>query len=138
MTENYPPPSPQWTEPLPPAPEAQGTTDVIKNQAADLGSNTVDAGKHTAGVAREQASEVAAEATRQGRDLLEQAQGQLAEQVAQGQQRLASELRSGGDELRSMAESSEQGGTASELARQIASRAQDAGSGWKRAGPRKS
>ncbi|MGI8446880.1 MAG: hypothetical protein ACR2MP_06805 [Streptosporangiaceae bacterium] len=41
MTENYPPPSPQWTEPLPPPPEAQGTSDVIKNQAADLGSNTV-------------------------------------------------------------------------------------------------
>ena len=127
MTENYPPPSPQWSEPLPPASEAQGTTDVIKDQAADLGSNTVDAGKRTAAVAREQASEVAAEASQQGRDLLGQAQGQLAEQVAQGQQRLASELRSVGDELRSMAESSRQGGTASELARQIASRAQNAG-----------
>lgn len=135
MTEDYPPPSPQWTEPLPPAPEAQGTSDVIKNQAADLGSNTVDARKHTAGVAREQASEVAAEASRQGRDLLEQAQGQLAEQAAQGQQRLASELRSVGDELRSMAESSEQGGTASELARQIASRAQDAGQWLEARGP---
>lgn len=127
MSENYPPPSPQWTEPRPPAPEAQGTTDVIKGQAADLGSSTVDAGKHTAGVARQQASEVAAEASQQGRDLLEQAQGQLAEQVAQGQQRLASELRSVGDELRSMAESSQQRGTASELARQIASQAQHAG-----------
>lgn len=135
MTENYPPPVPQWTEPLPPAPEAQGTTDVIKDQAAGLGSNTVDAGKHTAGVAREQASQVAAEATRQGRDLLGQAQGQLAEQAAQGQQRLASELRSVGDELHSMAESSEQGGPASELARQIASRAQHAGQWLEARGP---
>ena len=135
MTENYPPPSPQWSVPLPPASEAQGTTDVIKDQAADLGSNTVDAGKRTAAVAREQASEVAAEASQQGRDLLGQAQGQLAEQVAQGQQRLASELRSVGDELRSMAESSRQGGTASELARQIASRAQNAGQWLERSRP---
>ncbi|MGI8446881.1 MAG: hypothetical protein ACR2MP_06810, partial [Streptosporangiaceae bacterium] len=55
--------------------------------------------------------------------------------MAQGQQRLASELRSAGDELRSMAESSEQGGTASELARQIASRAQDAGQWLEARGP---
>ncbi len=134
MSENYPP-SPQWTEPLPPAPQAQGTTDVIKDQAADLGSSTVDAGKHTAGVARQQASQVAAEASQQGRDLFEQAQGQLTEQVAQGQQRLASELRSIGDEFRSMAESSQQRGPASELARQIASRAQRTGQWLEARGP---
>lgn len=140
MTENYPPPPPQWTEPLPPAPapaapEPQGTADGLRDQAADLGSNTVQAGKHAADVARQQASDVAAEASRQGRDLLQEAQGQLSDQVAQGQQRLAHELISIGDELRSMAESSEQSGTASEVARQIASRARDAGQWLDARGP---
>jgi hypothetical protein len=127
MTENYPPPAPQWTEPLPPAQEQQGTADVVKEQAADLGGSTVQAGKHTAQVVQQQASDVAAEASRQGRDLLQQAQSQVGEQVAQGQQRLASEFLSVSEELRSMAESSQQNGTASELARQAASRAHDVG-----------
>jgi hypothetical protein len=127
MTENYPQATAQWTDPLPSAQEPQGTTEVVKEQAADLGGSTVQAGKHTAQVAREQASDVAAEATRQGRDLLQQAQSQVGEQVAQGQQRLASELLSISEELRSMADSSERDGTASELARQAASRTRDIG-----------
>jgi hypothetical protein len=135
MTENYPPAAPQWTDPLPPAQGQHGTTDVVKEQAADLGGSTVQAGKHTAQVAGQQASDVAAEASRQGRDLLQQAQSQVGEQVAQGQQRLASELLSISDELRSMAESSGQGGTASELARQMASRARDAGQWLDTRGP---
>ncbi len=133
MTENYPPSAP----PAPPAPpqEQQSTTEVIKGQAADLGGSTMEAGRHTANVAREQASDVVAEATRQGRNLVQEAQGQLGEQVAQGQQRLASELLSISDELRSMAESSDHGGTATELARQAASRARDAGQWLDARGP---
>jgi hypothetical protein len=151
MTENYPPADPQWTEPLVPGQEQpsaagppssagrlsaagpssaagpQSTTDVIRDQAADLGGSTVQAGKQTAGVAREQASGVMAEATRQGRNLLQEAQGQVGQQVAQGQHRLASELLSISDQLLSMADSSKQDGTASELARQVATRARDAG-----------
>src|SRR5580693_5773472 len=80
MTENYPPaatPS-QRGESRPPVwAEEQGTADVVKDQASDLGHSSVQAGKHVADVAREQASGVAAEAGRQGRDLLQQAQGQL-------------------------------------------------------------
>ena len=135
--EPLPPPVPepaQWTEPLPPAPPApqpagdqQGTADVVKSQAADLGQSGVEAGKHAAGVAQEQASNVAAEATRQGKDLLRQAQGELAEQTAKGQQRLATELLSLSDELTSMAEGSTQNGAAAHLARQVASRTRDAG-----------
>ena len=135
MTENYPPAAPPWSEPLGPPQEQQGATEVIREQAADLGGTTVQAGKHTADVARQQASGVAAEASRQGRDLLQQAQGQLGEQVAQGQARLSSQLLSFSDELRSMAESSEHSGTASELVRQVASRARDAGQWLDARGP---
>src|SRR5580692_5604638 len=130
MTENYPPtamPS-QHGESRPPVlAEEQGTADVVKDQASDLGHSSVQAGKHVADVAREQASGVAAEAGRQGRDLLQQAQGQLEEQAAQGQQQLADRLLSLSDELRSMADASGQGGMAADLAHQVASRARDAG-----------
>jgi hypothetical protein len=130
MTENYPPAStpPQRGKPLPPhQTKEQGTADVVKDQAADLSHGSVQAGKHAAEVAREQASGVAAEAGRQGRDLLRQAQDQLGEQAAQGQQRLAAGLLSLSDELSSMADGSTQGGVAADLARDAASRARDAG-----------
>jgi hypothetical protein len=129
MTDNYLPVStpPQRGEPLPPAPdEEQGTADVVKSQATDLGHSSIQTGKHVADVAQEQASGVAAEAGRQGRDLLHEAQGQLEKQAAQGQQRLANQLLSLSDELRSMAGAG-QGGMAASLAGQAASRVRDAG-----------
>ena len=129
MTENYPPtamPSRHGESRPPILAEEQGTADVVKDQASDLGNSSVQAGKHVADVAREQASGVAAEAGRQGRDLLQQAQNELEEQAAQGQQQLADRLLSLSDELRSMAASG-QGGMAADLAHQVASRARDAG-----------
>ena len=130
MTENYPtvPTPPQRDEslPLPPGQE-QGTADVVKDQAADLGHSGVQAGQHAADVAREQASSVAAEVSRQGRDLLRQAQEQLGEQAAHGQQRLATGLLSLSDQLGSMAAGSSPEGLAAQLAHQAASRARDAG-----------
>lgn len=125
MTENYPtgttpPPAGGWPE------TEQDTTQLVKDQASDLASSSVQAGKHVGDVAREQASGVAAEAGRQGRNLLEQAQGQLHEQAAEGQQRIAKKLLSLSDELRSMAENSSQG-VAVDAAQQAASRVRDAG-----------
>jgi hypothetical protein len=128
MTEIYPPAhAPGDYVPPPPGPAQQATADVVKAQAADLGQSGVDAGKHAASVAQEQASQVAAEATRQGRDLLRQAQQQAGDQAARGQQRLAAELLSLGHELSDMANGSAQQGMAADLARQAASRAQGAG-----------
>jgi hypothetical protein len=130
VTETYPPaamPSQRGESQPPVSAEEQGTADVVKDQASDLGHSSVQTGKHVADVAREQASEVAAEAGRQGRDLLQQAQGQLEEQAAQGQQRLADRLLSLSDELRSMADSSGQGGMTTDLAHQVASQVRDAG-----------
>jgi hypothetical protein len=134
MTESYPPASPplppgEPLAPLPPLPEDEqpGTADVVRDQAADLKDSGVEAGQHAVGVAREQASQVAAEAARQGQNLLSQAQQQAGDQVAQGQQRLASQLLSLGDELSSMADGSAQHGTAAGLARQAATRVRGVG-----------
>jgi hypothetical protein len=98
----------------------QGTVDVVKDQAADLGQGAVEAGKHAAATAKEQTSAVTAEAARQGRDLARQAQGELAAQASQQQQRLAGSLRALGDELASMASGSENPGVATDLVHQAA------------------
>jgi hypothetical protein len=126
MTENYLPGSaePPRGEAL--APE-QGTAQVVKDHASDLGHSSVQTGKHVADVAREQASGVAAEAGRQGRDLLQQAQGQMEEQAARGQRRVAERLLSLSAELRSMAGNPSQGGVAADLVQQAAARVCDAG-----------
>ena len=124
MTDNYLPAAtrPQRGETLPPESAEPGTAEVVKDQAPDLSHSGVQAGKHVADVAREQASGVAAEAGRQGGDLLRQAQGQLGEQAARGQQQLANRLLSLSDELCSMAGASGQGGMAAGVASQAASR----------------
>ena len=78
MTHNYPPASTpaQRGESFPRvSAEDQGPADLVKGQASDLGQGSIEAGKHVADVAREQASDVAAEAGRQGTDLLRRAEG---------------------------------------------------------------
>jgi hypothetical protein len=134
MTDKYPPAatSPQGrstpSESSPPASAWEhGTTDLVKDEAADLSHSSVQAGKHVAEVAREQASGVVAEAGRQGRGLLQQAQQELEVQAAHGQQRLAKQLLSLSDELRSMADASGRSGMAADLTQQAASRVRGAG-----------
>ncbi len=134
MTDKYPPaaPLPQGqsapSESLPLAStREQGTAGLLKGEAADLGNGSVQAGKHVAEVAREQASGVVTEAGRQGRGLLQQARQELEVQAAHGQQRLAKQLLSLSDELRSMADTSGRGGMAADLTHQTASRVRDAG-----------
>jgi hypothetical protein len=125
MTENYlpgsaPPRGEPWAH-------EQGTAQIVKDQTSDLGHSSAQAGKHVADVAREQTSGVVAEAGRQGMDLLQQAQGQIEEQAAHGQRRVAERLLSLSDELRSLADSSGQGGMATDLMQQAAARLEDAG-----------
>jgi hypothetical protein len=130
MTENYLPAStpPQSGKPFARgSAKEQGTAGVVKDQASELGHSGIQTGKHMADVAREQASVVAVEAGRRGRGLLQQAQGQLEEQAARGQQRLANQLLWLSDELSSMADASGHDGMAADLASQAASRVRDAG-----------
>ncbi len=129
MTDNHLPAAtpPQWGDPLPPESAGPGTAEVVRDQASDLSHSGVQAGKHVAAVAGEQASGVAAEAGRQGEDLLRQAQGQLGEQAARGQRQLADRLFALSDELSSMAGASGQGGMAASVASQAASRVRASG-----------
>src|ERR1700733_4581850 len=58
MTENYDPPAPApvVTDPSAvPADGPQGTVDIAKGQAAELGRSGAEAGKHAVDIAREQA-----------------------------------------------------------------------------------
>lgn len=105
-----------------PTTDDRSTTDVAKDQAANVAGNAADAGKHVASVAGDQAQEVAQEVTGQAKDLLAQARNELTDQAATQQQRAASSLRALADEFDSMASNSEQQGPATDLTRQAAER----------------
>jgi len=105
--------------------DSSSTKDVAKEQAAGVAGSAKDAGQHVAGVAKDQAGNVAAEATRQARDVLGQARAEMAQQASDQQQRVAGGLRSLGSELSSMAESSNQSGVATDLARQASTTAHE-------------
>ena len=108
-----------WEQPSPQASggSGQGTTGVVKDQAANLSQGAVEVGKHAAGTARDQAASVAAVAAAQGAELLRQAQVQLRDQAGTGQQRLAAELDALSQGFDSMAG---QPGLAADLNRQAA------------------
>ncbi len=102
--------------------EMPSTTDVAKDQAAEVANTARDAGKHVAGVAGEQAGQVASETTQQVKQLVAQTRGELTEQAASQQQRVARGLRSLSKELSSMAHGSEQAGMATDLVQQASDR----------------
>jgi hypothetical protein len=105
------------------------TTHVAKEQAAGVGQSAAGAGQHVAGVAKEEAGNVAQEAVSQARDVVGTAREQLVQQAAEQQDRLAGGLRTLGRELGSMADSNEDPGYASDLARQASSTINDV-AGW--------
>lgn len=87
------------------------------------------AGSHVAGTAAEEASNVKSEVSHQARNLVGQVRSQLTSQVSTQQEKAAGGIRSVSDELRSMADSSQSQGMASNLVSQAASRADDV-AGW--------
>jgi hypothetical protein len=99
------------------------TSDVVKNEAAGVGSTAADAGKQVAGTAKEQAGEVAHEARDQARSLMDTTRTEVNEQASTQQRRAADGLRSLSDELRSMASSQQEPGLATDLAHQAADKA---------------
>src|ERR1700709_2514084 len=108
---------------------SQGTTDVAKDQASQLGQGATEAVQQVGSVAKDQATAVASEAGRQARDLMRQAQSELSEQASAQQQKVASGLRSIGDELHSMSAHDGDQGVASDLAKRAAGKAHDL-AGW--------
>lgn len=106
-----------------PASEEASTTDVAKQQAAQVAGGAADAGKHVASAAGDQAQQVAGEAKNQAKDLLQQTRGEVASQAAEQQQRVAGGLHALAGEFGSMAERSENPGVATDLTRQAAQHA---------------
>ena len=109
-----------------PSTNQPSTTDVAKDEAANVGHAATDAGQQVASVAKDQAQNVAAEAGAQAKDLMNQARSELTDQAGQQQQRLAGGLRALGDELESMTHHSAESGVATDLARQASQRSHDA------------
>lgn len=117
QTSGYAAPAGSFSDP--------STTDVAREQAAQVGRTTSEAGKRVAGTAADQAGQVAGEARRQARDLLGQARGQATEQARTGQQKASEGLRTLATELHEMADSGDQHGPASDLAKQAADKIGD-------------
>ncbi len=99
------------------------TTQVARDETAAVGRTGADAAGQVAGTAAEQARNVAQEATAQARDLVGEARNQVHEQARNGQRKAGEGVRALGRELREMAEGGQRSGPASEVARQIADRA---------------
>ena len=124
--------APPLTPLTPPPPVQNGdgpTTEVAKQQAAEVADTAKQAGAQVAGTVKEQAGQVTAEAKNQAKQLLSQAQSELSEQAASTQQRVSDGLQALADELAGMARNSEQDGVATDLARQAADKARQA-AGW--------
>ena len=105
----------------------QQTTEVAKEQAADVADSAKQAGSQVAQTVKEQAAGVTNEAGRQAKQLLAEAQSELSEQAAQQQQKVAGGLHALADELDGMVRGSEQDGVATDLARQAADKARQLG-----------
>ena len=136
MGQDIAPPPATFTPPPvplgPPSASQNGdspTSEVAKEQAAEVADTAKQAGAQVAGTVKEQAGQVTAEAKNQAKQLLAQAQSELSEQAAGTQQRVSEGLRALADELSGMARNSEQDGVATDLARQAADRARTA-AGW--------
>jgi hypothetical protein len=113
---------------------SQSTTEVARNEAAELARTAARSGSDVAETVGDQARRVTAETTRQARDLLEEGKGQLAEQARNGQRKAAEGLHTLADQLQKMTQSSD-GGVAPELAQQAAERARTVASWLERREP---
>ena len=105
------------------SPSEQPTSQVARDEAGGVARTAADAGRQVAGTAAEQAKTVAQEATAQARDLAGEARGQVQQQARNGQQKATDGIHALSAELREMAGSGAQQGTVSEVARQVADRA---------------
>lgn len=101
---------------------AKDTAQAAQQEAAGVAQSAAESGRTVAHEAKDQARQVTAEAKEQARGLFDQARTEVSGQAGAQQKRLADGLRGLGDELARMADSSENGGLATDLARQVADR----------------
>lgn len=118
----------------PPHSSDQGKADVAKqhshelaehaqHEATGVAQDAKEEGRHLADTAKQEASQVADTAATQARKLMDQATSELNEHAGSQQQRLAGSIRTLADELGAMVRSSDQSGTATDLADQAAGKA---------------
>lgn len=98
------------------------TTDVARDQAADMKDTAVEASKNVAATAKDEAANVAAEATTQARDLFSSVTSEIESQAGVQQQKIAGTVSSLVKELAGMAEASTESGPLTDLAKQAARR----------------
>ncbi len=94
----------------------QQVADTAKDQAGEVKDTALEQGQQTADVAKQEAGRVVSEATTQVRDLVAQSRSELSSQAQTQQQRLASIVHGFADELGSMASASDQSGPLTDLA----------------------
>ena len=129
MGEDIAPP-PRPVTPPPPTQEGDSsTTEVAKQQTAEVADTATQAGAQVVDTVKDQAGQVTEEAKHQAKQLLSQAQSELSEQAASTQHRVSEGLYALADELSGMVRNSEQDGVATDLARQAADKARTA-AGW--------
>lgn len=129
-TGGYQPPSTGLTaedpyDPLYPGTATQGegsTTDIAKDQAAQVGQSAKEASAQVASTAAEQAKNVAGETKRQAQDLITLAGTQVQEQASTQKDKASSSLRTLADELRSLADG---GGSANPMITDLTQQAAD-------------
>ncbi|MDR6505133.1 hypothetical protein [Arthrobacter oryzae] len=97
-------------------------TDAAKAEAADVAHQAAGSAQHVSETAKAEAANVAAEVKTNARDLLHQAKSDLTDQAGTQQQKVAQGFHAISGELRTMAQSSEQPGVATDLIRQAADR----------------
>ncbi|WP_024818953.1 hypothetical protein [Arthrobacter sp. 31Y] len=99
-----------------------GTVETAKQEAAGVAGAVGDAASGVVDTAKSEAGHVAQEVKVNARQLLTQTKGELSDQAQAQQQRVAEGLRSISDELSTMANSTENGGVATDLVQQAAQR----------------
>ena len=99
------------------------TTQTAKDQAAGVAQSAAQSSSHMVDEAKAQAGEVGREAGRQAKGVLDQSRTQITQQASEQQRKAAGGLRSFSSELSTMAQASSQPGMATDVVRQVATRA---------------
>lgn len=107
------------------ADEGKHVAGVAGDEAKHVAGVAGDQAKHVAGVATDEAKQLATEATSHARDLAGELRSQVADQTKSQRDRLVQALHQITDELDTMAESGGGSGVATEVVRQVSTRARD-------------
>ena len=101
---------------------SDSTKDVAKQEAGQVKSTAVDAGRNVAGTAKDEAAGVASEAKERAADLVGTVTNEVRTQISSQQQRLAGGLLSVASELDEMASKTEGSGPGGQLAQEASRR----------------